>query len=34
MDPIRHLKISMVVLLALVSLGATGYMVIEGWSIS
>jgi voltage-gated potassium channel len=31
MDPIRHLKISIVVLLALVSLGATGYMVIEDW---
>ena len=31
MDPIRHLKISIVVLFALVSLGATGYMVIEGW---
>jgi len=31
MDPIRHLKISMIVLLALVSLGATGYMVIEEW---
>lgn len=31
MDPIRHLKISMIVLLALVSLGASGYMAIEGW---
>lgn len=31
MDPIRHLKISMMVLLALVSLGVTGYMTIEGW---
>ena len=33
MDPIRHLKISMMVLLALVSLGVTGYMTIEGWSL-
>jgi len=33
MDPIRHLKISMAVLLALVTLGATGYMTIEGWSL-
>lgn len=31
MDPIRHLKISTTVLLALVSVGAAGYMVIEGW---
>jgi voltage-gated potassium channel len=31
MDPIRHLKISIVVLFALVTLGATGYMVIEDW---
>lgn len=33
MDPVRHLKISMMVLLALVSLGVTGYMTIEGWSL-
>jgi len=33
MDPIRHLKISMMVLLALVTLGVTGYMTIEGWSL-
>lgn len=33
MDPIRHLKISVIVLLALVTLGATGYMTIEGWSL-
>jgi voltage-gated potassium channel len=31
-DPIRHLKISMAVLLALVTLGVGGYMTIEGWS--
>ncbi len=33
MDPIRHLKISMGVLLVLVTLGITGYMTIEGWSL-
>src|SRR5512137_2483189 len=33
MDPIRHLKISMTVLFALVSLGVAGYMFIEGWSL-
>jgi len=33
MDPIRHLRISMMVLLALVTLGVTGYMTIEGWSL-
>jgi voltage-gated potassium channel len=31
MDPVRHLKISMVVLLMLMSLGTFGYMSIEGW---
>jgi len=31
MDPVRHLKISMVVLFLLVSLGTFGYMGIEGW---
>jgi voltage-gated potassium channel len=31
MDPVRHLKISMVVLFLLVSLGTLGYMAIEGW---
>lgn len=31
MDPIRHLKISVAVLFALVSIGAGGYMTIEGW---
>jgi voltage-gated potassium channel len=31
MDPIRHLKVSMVVLALLVSLGVAGYMSIEGW---
>jgi voltage-gated potassium channel len=30
-DPIRHLKISITVLFALVTLGATGYMLIERW---
>jgi voltage-gated potassium channel len=30
-DPIRHLKISIAVLGGLVTLGATGYMLIEGW---
>lgn len=31
MDPVRHLKTSILVLLVLVSLGTTGYMGIEGW---
>ena len=31
MDPMRHLKISILVLIILVSLGTTGYMGIEGW---
>jgi len=31
MDPVRHLKISMFVLLMLVTAGTTGYMVIEKW---
>jgi voltage-gated potassium channel len=31
MDPMRHLKISILVLVILVSLGTTGYMGIEGW---
>jgi voltage-gated potassium channel len=31
MDPVRHLKISIVVLMFLVSLGTAGYMTIEGW---
>jgi voltage-gated potassium channel len=31
MDPIRHLKISICVLVLLVSFGTFGYIVIEGW---
>jgi voltage-gated potassium channel len=31
MDPVRHLKLSMLVLLLLVSAGTTGYMIIEQW---
>ena len=31
MDPVRHFKISIVVLLLLVSCGTAGYMAIEGW---
>ena len=31
MDPVRHLKISFVVLLMLISGGTIGYMSIEGW---
>jgi voltage-gated potassium channel len=31
MDPVRHLKISIVVLAMLVSLGTLGYVAIEGW---
>lgn len=31
-DPIRHFKISLGVLLVLISLGTTGYMTIEGWN--
>jgi voltage-gated potassium channel len=33
MDPVRHLKISMFVLLILVSAGTTGYMTFEKWPI-
>ncbi|RII29736.1 MAG: potassium channel protein [Geobacter sp.] len=33
MDPVRHLKISMFVLLMLVTAGTTGYMAIEKWPI-
>ena len=32
MDPIRHLKISFLILALLVSLGIAGYMGIEGWN--
>ena len=31
MDPVRHLRISIVVLLVLVSIGTAGYITIEGW---
>ncbi len=31
MDPVRHLRISIVVLLVLVTIGTVGYTVIEGW---
>jgi voltage-gated potassium channel len=31
MDPMRHLKISILVLVVLISLGTAGYMSIEGW---
>jgi voltage-gated potassium channel len=31
MDPVRHLKISFVVLIMLISCGTVGYMSIEGW---
>ncbi|HTP64991.1 MAG TPA: potassium channel family protein, partial [Geobacteraceae bacterium] len=31
MDPIRHLKISFIILALLVTLGVVGYMGIEGW---
>jgi voltage-gated potassium channel len=31
MDPVRHLKNSILVLVILVTLGTAGYMVIEGW---
>ncbi len=33
MDPVRHLRISIVVLLVLVSIGTVGYTVIEGWRV-
>jgi voltage-gated potassium channel len=33
MDPVRHLRISIVVLLGIVSIGTVGYTVIEGWRI-
>jgi len=32
MDPVRHLKVSMIVLALLISLGVIGYMGIEGWN--
>jgi voltage-gated potassium channel len=32
MDPVRHLKVSMIVLALLISLGVVGYMGIEGWN--
>lgn len=32
MDPVRHLKISMLVLLLLITIGMAGYMTIEDWS--
>ncbi len=32
MDPVRHLKVSIIVLGLLVSLGVLGYMGIEGWN--
>jgi len=31
MDPVRHLKVSIIVLALLVTLGCLGYMAIEGW---
>jgi voltage-gated potassium channel len=31
MDPVRHLKVSIIVLALLISLGVIGYMGIEGW---
>lgn len=31
MDPVRHLRISIVVLLVLVTIGTAGYITIEGW---
>lgn len=33
MDPVRHLKISLVVLGLLVTGGTTGYMTLEGWGV-
>lgn len=33
MDPVRRLKISLAVLLLLLTLGTSGYMVVEGWSV-
>jgi voltage-gated potassium channel len=32
MDPVRHLRVSIIVLALLISLGVVGYMGIEGWS--
>ncbi|MEA5115392.1 MAG: potassium channel protein [Geobacteraceae bacterium] len=32
MDPVRHLKVSIIVLALLVTLGSLGFMGIEGWS--
>ncbi len=33
MDPVRRLKISIVILLLLLTLGTTGYVVVEGWGL-
>ncbi|HET6420745.1 MAG TPA: NAD-binding protein [Geobacteraceae bacterium] len=33
MDPVRHLKISVIVLLGLISVGTAGYSMIEGWRV-
>lgn len=33
MDPVRHLKISVIVLLGLISVGTAGYCMIEGWRV-
>jgi len=32
MDPVRRLKISIAILLLLLTMGTSGYMIIEGWS--
>jgi len=33
MDPVRHLRISIIVLLVLVTIGTAGYNLIEGWRV-
>ncbi len=33
MDPVRHLRISIIVLLVLITIGTAGYTVIEGWRV-
>ncbi len=33
MDPVRHLKVSIIVLALLITLGIAGYMGIEGWNV-
>ena len=33
MDPVRHLRLSLLVLVVVIALGSLGYSLIEGWSV-